>query len=314
MELHELIKRMSEENQKDLDLKTVSELYLNNQMINRSKGTYRHDRDHLGIIIKYLDERNLRMVSELNTKIIQQFVAVQKRKELSNITINKRTNTLRKAIDYSIQEGYIDSNPINTITKLKEVQKQIQVIPEKIYKQVFNYLNTTSDPWAMREKTILYMYLENGIRLSEIVALNLENFNFEDNTVILHKTKINTERTIPFSHALKNQLLKYIENYKVKNGPMFVSRYGERLTDNAIKLRLNRLQKKLNIPISISSHKWRHTCGTLNIEDGANIIEVKKLLGHKSIKTTEKYIHLSDQSVETMVKNNSAVKKLEIDF
>ncbi|MBN2605315.1 MAG: tyrosine-type recombinase/integrase [Bacilli bacterium] len=313
MELSELIREMSERNNKDLDIASVNEIYLDFVKSNRRYGTYEHHRDHLKAITNYLKLQNVKMVSEIEMKVIYKFNRTQKDSGVTNKTINKRIQVLKRAISLSIELGYLSKNPLEKVDKLRETTTETQIIPTYIYTKIFDYLDTNPDEFAQRDKVILYLFLETGIRVSEVVELNVEDFNFEERYIHLKFTKTSEERILYFTTYVKYELLNYMENYNISTGPFFLSRYHERITKNAISIRLQRIKEHLDIKLSISPHKWRHTCATYSLSNGANVEEVKKMLGHKHLETTNKYVHVRNEIVIEMVNQASPVKKMKLD-
>ena len=229
MELNELIKELSNRNNIDLDIKSVNEIYLDFVKSNRRHGTYVHHRDHLKAITIFLSLNNVKMVSEIEMRLIYKFNREQKERGLTNKTINKRVQTLKRAINLSIELGYLNKNPLEKVDKLKETTVETKIIPEYIYEQIFDYLETEPDEFALRDKVVLYLFLETGIRISEIVELNFEDFNFEERYIHLKFTKTSEERILYFTTHVKFELLKYLDQYIITSGPFFLSRYNQRI-------------------------------------------------------------------------------------
>ena len=112
------------------------------------------------------------------------------------------------------------------------------------------------------------------------------------------------------SYFVYKNLIEYIEDHADVKEPLFLTHYGQRITPNTISKFLSKIKKALNIDISISSHKWRHTCATYTLENGGYVEEVQKLLGHKNLKTTNQYVHVRNEIVKDMVKRASPDKKM----
>jgi site-specific recombinase XerD len=313
MELADLIKRMSEENNKDLDLESVNEIYLDYVRSNFRHGTYRHHEGHLRIISEYLRTQKVIMVKDIKIPMIYKYQSEERNRGVSTTTINKRVEVLKRAINKSVELGFVSKNPIESVKKLIESKKEIQIIPESIYSRIFDFLDDNDcfhEKISLRNKIILYLFLETGIRVNELCNLNIDNIDHEEKELNLRYTKTNIDRTLPLSYFVYNEITKYIELMNIKKGALFITHYGKRITPNTISKFLAVIKKELNIDISISSHKWRHTCATYSLEYGGYVEEVQKLLGHKNLSTTNQYVHVRDQIVKDMVKRASPVKKM----
>lgn len=149
---------------------------------------------------------------------------------------------------------------------------------------------------------MLHIFLNCGLRLSEIKNLNIEYINLNDDkfTII---GKGNKERTNYLNDITKEALLKYLNirdnsHDKGRNNPLFLTDYGFRMSVTTIKKIVKRAYRKANLDENIYSvHTLRHTCATLLYKAGCNIRTIQELLGHVQIDTTEIYTHLHDQEV-----------------
>jgi site-specific recombinase XerD len=146
--------------------------------------------------------------------------------------------------------------------------------------------------------------------VNELCHLNIEDVDYEERSIHLKYTKTGQERTLPLTNYVFYEIMKMINMFDIKSGPLFLSHYGKRITPNTISKFLLKIKKDLRINQSISSHKWRHTCATYSLEYGGYVEEVQKLLGHKNLKTTNQYVHVRNKVVKDMVKRASPVNKM----
>lgn len=156
---------------------------------------------------------------------------------------------------------------------------------------------------------MLHIFLNCGLRLSEIKNLNIEDINLNDDkfTII---GKGNKERTNYLNDITKEALLKYLNirdnsHDKGRNNPLFLTDYGFRMSVTTIKKIVKRAYRKANLDENIYSvHTLKHTCATLLYKAGCNIRTIQELLGHVQIDTTEIYTHLHDQEVMDVMLNH----------
>ena len=160
----------------------------------------------------------------------------------------------------------------------------------------------STNPIEIRDSAMLHIFLNCGLRLSEIKNLNIEDINLNDDkfTII---GKGNKKRTNYLNDITKEALLKYLNirdnsHDKGRNNPLFLTDYGFRMSVTTIKKIVKRAYRKANLDENIYSvHTLRHTCATILYKAGCNIRTIQELLGHVQIDTTEIYTHLHDQEV-----------------
>lgn len=184
-------------------------------------------------------------------------------------------------------------------------------------KNLIKIYANSEDPIKIRDNAMLHIFLNCGLRLSEIKNLNLDDINLKDDrfTII---GKGNKERTNYLNDITKEALLKYLEirdtsHDKARGNPLFLTAYGLRMSDKTIKMIVKRAYKKSGLDEKVYSvHTLRHTCATILYKAGCDIHTIQKLLGHVQIDTTEIYTHLHDQEVmDVMLNHPLAQYKME---
>lgn len=174
---------------------------------------------------------------------------------------------------------------------------------EQAKKLIRLYSNSTKIN-QIRDNAMLHVFLNCGLRVSEMSNLNIDDFDFNNNrfTII---GKGNKERTGYLNESTKQALLKYLEvrntiiaKNKKDNKAMFLSNLKVRICPRAIRLAIQRAYKKVGIKIDGHSvHTLRHTCATIMYRNGIDIKTIQEILGHVQVDTTEIYTHLHDQNV-----------------
>ncbi|MFR7463045.1 MAG: tyrosine-type recombinase/integrase [Clostridia bacterium] len=164
------------------------------------------------------------------------------------------------------------------------------------------------DEIEIRDNAMLHIFLNCGLRLSEIKNLNIEDINLDDNkfTII---GKGNKERTNYLNKKTKDALIKYLkirdnshDNNKKHNNALFLTFYGYRMSQFTINKIVKRAYRKAELDENVYTvHTLRHTCATLLYRSGVNIKTIQELLGHVHIDTTEIYTHLDNQEVKDVM-------------
>ncbi len=137
------------------------------------------------------------------------------------------------------------------------------------------------------------LFYETGLRLSELLYLKVRDFNFERNTIHVKKTKTNVERYVFFSQETKDLLVQYIHSGKLDYHIFIDFNTGEVIKVDTVQTICKRLKNKLGIDININAHKWRHTFATNFVKKNGNMEVLRQIMGHTSLKTTQKYLHIN---------------------
>lgn len=198
---------------------------------------------------------------------------------------------------YLKTEGYIETDP----AVLLETPRLGRHLPEVLSVDEINSLIEAIDPdmaESERNHAIIETMYGCGLRVSELVNLEISRINFDEFYLVVHG-KGNKERMVPMSPVSVECIQSYIHNsrcmLKIDRGEeniLFLNRRGHRLTRQMIFTMIRRLADAAGIQRQISPHTLRHSFATHLLEGGANLRAIQQMLGHESIATTEIYIHL----------------------
>lgn len=170
--------------------------------------------------------------------------------------------------------------------------------------EAISLLNVCKNP---REYAIIMLFLNNGLRISELVNLELEDYDSENCTIsIIRKGGI--RKTLPISQEVNSAISEYLKHRK--NGTctkLFVSNGGAKMYPYSIDRTIKKLTKRAHIETDISAHSLRRTLATDLHRTGYDIKEIKDVLGHKSISTTALYIKDEEENVRKVVKEHKFV-------
>lgn len=158
------------------------------------------------------------------------------------------------------------------------------------------------DPYYYRDYCIITLFLNCGMRLSELVGLNLQDVNLDERTMRL-LGKGDKERIIHINDACADSIVRYVserEKSPVEPDALFLSKRGTRITNRRVQQIVDNALRDSNLDNQgYSTHKLRHTAATLMYQHGnVDTLILKEILGHKSISTTEIYTHISNESVK----------------
>ncbi len=233
----------------------------------------------------------------------------------SNDRNNSATTRLRKASAIrgyfkfiADKMNYIDINPVihlEVASKKKKLPKYLTL------EQSRALLNSVTGTNKERDYCILTLFLNCGLRLSELVALNVRDINFDDESMIV-TGKGNKERIVYLNKACILAIRSYLAvrpNDKVKGDDkkaLFISRLNKRMGKQAVQLMVYHYLAEIGLDGQhYSVHKLRHTAATLMYQHGdVDVLVLKDMLGHENLSTTEIYTHLENKQLRNAAKNN----------
>lgn len=156
-----------------------------------------------------------------------------------------------------------------------------------------------SPAWLpLRDAAILELFYSCGLRISELLALDVKDVDFIGETVRLFG-KGSKERIVPVGEPALNAIQRYRRSAAVTSGALFLSIRNTRITQQAVDQLLKKYLKLSDIPFSISPHKLRHSFATHMLDAGADLRGVQELLGHASLSTTQIYTHVTRERLKT---------------
>lgn len=156
-----------------------------------------------------------------------------------------------------------------------------------------------------RDRAIVELLYGTGIRKTELVSLNLSDVDLEEATLLVRRGKGRRERLLPLGARAREAILEYLEASRPKlacgeTEALFLSASGGRLSGHQVLMRLRRLGKKIGL--KVWPHLLRHTCATHLLRGRADIRHIQQLLGHKSLRTTERYTRVEVQDLKDVIR------------
>ncbi len=244
---------------------------------------------------------------KLESEIIKEFI-YHISKEIKPQTQARIISGLRRFYDYLILEELIEINPMKNIETPKiGVHLPTTLTLKEIDKMISNIKLTSKT--GIRNVAIIELLYSCGLRVSELVNLKISDLFFKE-SLIKVTGKGNKERFVPISKLSQKYINNYLneirQNHKIKKNfedTLFLNERGTNLSRNMIFIIVNKLKKKSNINKKIGPHTLRHSFATHLIENGADLITIQKMMGHESITTTERYLHVNKKHlVDSLIK------------
>jgi integrase/recombinase XerC len=256
----------------------------------------------------YIDNNEIKNISDVKKNVIRGFLESLYKEGISNKTLRRKLSCLRTFFKYLRRENIVTGNPTYAIP-LPRFHKKLPKFLS--INQIFNAIDKIElkSPLDLRNKAILELFYLTGMRLRELVNLDIEDVYFYDMTVKV-KGKGSKERIIPIGFSGKNILQQYLsvrdELLKKKKNSneeaLFLSKSGKRISPRDVQRIVEKLLIKFIGGEKISPHILRHTFATHLLNEGADLRAVKDLLGHESLSTTQIYSHISVESLKNIYK------------
>lgn len=215
-------------------------------------------------------------------------------KKLSTDTIRTRTTAIKAFFNYLYNNRLIKTDITYGLSSFRYGKKVITVLSSSQIKDIMNYYKADNF-MGSRNLLILSLFLDCGLRLSELTRLHIQDFNLEQN-VIKVLGKGNKERFVPLSPAVKKYFLIYRKFYTFPKGKLLVDEKFRPVTNSCISRIFRTLKSKLGYE-ELHPHYLRHTFATLFLINGGDPISLQLILGHSTLNMTEKYVHIAEQMV-----------------
>ena len=226
---------------------------------------------------------------------------------LSPVSVSRKLTSLRMFYKFLVSEGIFDSSPVDLV----EMPKLPKSLPKVLsVEEVKNMIDSTTESRStQRDRAILEVLYGCGLRVSELIGLNLGDFEFSEGFVrVLGKGS--KERWIPLGQYAREALIEYIQGERselVNNRSMkavFCNLRGKRISRVAVWKIIQKYKLHAGIEREISPHTFRHSFATHLLDNGADLRVVQELLGHANLTTTQIYTHLSREQLYRVFQNH----------
>lgn len=221
---------------------------------------------------------------------VRAFVAVQSRLGYSKRTIRRRLSSAKSLFCFLCREERIRLNPARLVKGPKLPRRLPEVFTQSQITEVFDKMVSGEDFTLLRDRAIVELLYDEGLRISELEGLNIEDVNFHGGEIkVLGKGS--KERIVPLSSKAAEAVKAHIGTRE--SGPLFVNeKTGKRLGVRDLRRIVNYYLSQLTDAPAVNPHALRHSFATHLVERGADLRAVQELLGHASLATTQIYTHV----------------------
>jgi len=234
--------------------------------------------------------------ADLSQHHVRSFIATRHRQGISGSSLQRELSSLRTFFRYLQREKQADNNPAQGVRPPKSQRKLPSVLDAD---QLGHLLDQPSEePLVMRDLAMMELFYSSGLRLSELVSLNLVDIDLSDATAEVTGKGAKTRR-VPIGEKAQQSLEQWLI---VRSGmvssdepALFISQRGKRISPRTVQQRVHKLTAERGVPTDVHPHMLRHTFASHLLESSGNLRAVQELLGHADISTTQIYTHLDFQ-------------------
>ena len=227
---------------------------------------------------------------------LRRFLAQLKARRLKPRSLARKLSSLRSFFKFLQREKIIQTNP----AKLLVTPKLDKPLPHFMSEEETVQLIESPKSGKInspRDKAILEILYSAGIRVSELVGLNVDDVDFIGNIIkVMGKGK--KERIVPIGNHALSALKEYLDGRKVDNKFIFVNKNGTRLGDRSVRNIINKYILEQAMAQHVTPHMFRHSFATHLLNHGADLRSVQELLGHVNLSTTQIYTHLTTEKLK----------------
>jgi integrase/recombinase XerD len=259
---------------------------------------YRNDLTHL---LEFLTgQERITDWRQVTLPVLTRFVLWLMEKEYTTATLARRVAAVKSFLQFLVREGVIEASPAAELGSPKPGRRLPKALTVEEVERLLGAVGGGQTPEALRDRALLEVLYASGMRVSEVVGLNLQDLNLREG-VVRCRGKGNRERVIPLHPTAVQALQAYLERGRPRLAPdlrqqaVFVNHQGERLTRQGLWLIVKGYARKAGLPPSVTPHVLRHSFATHLLQGGAPLRHVQELLGHANIATTQIYTHLTNQ-------------------
>jgi integrase/recombinase XerC len=262
--------------------------------------TANYGRD-LRAFYQYCRQEGVSQWRAVDNHLVRQFVSAEHRRGLNGRSLQRRLSALRSFFQYCLREKILQADPVTGISAPKAARRLPKTLNAD---QVSRLLEiSSSDQLTLRDVAIMELLYSSGLRLNEVVSLNLTDMDRHDHTVRV-TGKGNKTRIVPVGRHARQALARWLKarGQLAADGEtaLFVSRRGKRISTRSVQERLNKWALHQGMDSKVHPHMLRHSFASHLLESSGNLRAVQELLGHADISTTQIYTHVDFQHLATI--------------
>lgn len=274
----------------------LNKFIINQNVIGNTKETIEYYKKRIGYFINFVNDKDINnvIIDDYNSYAIYLINKItDKGTNLSSATVKTTLNASKIFLKYAYDNKYMINDVYKNIKPYKQVKKTIVVLSTEDINKLLNSQNEFT-VIGLRNLLAISLMLDAGLRVSEVVNLNVEDISKELGVIkVFGKGK--KERLVPLTDSIVKYYDKYVFLTSLYSGALFLdSDTGLRMSSSGISQILRRIKKEQHFN-KLHPHYLRHTFATLFLVNGGDPVHLQLILGHTTLYMTEQYLHLANQ-------------------
>ena len=250
----------------------------------------------LAALVQHCESHGIEAWRSLDSQHIREFAARSHRRGLSPPSIQRRLSAVRSFCRFLIRENRLKHNPAAGVQAPKARKRLPVTLDADTMGRLLEF--RSDDRLGVRDKAIMELFYSSGLRLAELLGLDLPDIDLRDRTVRV-TGKGRKERIVPVGRHAADALTRWLAERSavaaVGERAVFLGQGGRRLGPRIVQRRIARWARLMGLPVHVHPHMFRHSFASHLLESSGDLRAVQELLGHANISTTQVYTHLDFQ-------------------
>lgn len=269
---------------------------------------YKND---LGQFLKFLqaESYDVNNWSEISPEIVDSYVAYMKEKPYASSSVARKVAAVKSFFNFLFARGVIEDNPTTDVDSPKVKKRLPKTLTQEDIEKLLQAPRQKRSPKHLRDTALLTILYSTGMRVTEVVSLRVGDVDLQTSMLHCHG-KDGQLRDLPLDKDTRDSIAAYLDGgrqYLVKNkeeDALFLNHRGQQLTRQGLWLIIKAYAKKANLSGDVTPHTLRHSFAAHKLDDGSDLQEVQRLLGHANISTTQIYTQLSEEEETAPIKDH----------
>jgi integrase/recombinase XerD len=265
-----------------------------------SENTLAAYRNDLTQFLGYLS-RHVSSWHDVDRELILKYILYMKDREYASSTVARKVAAIKSFFHNMVAMGEIADDPTATLDSPKVKKRLPRTISTADVERLLAEPAKSATPKALRDQALLELLYATGMRVTEAVSLDVGDLNLPSATVRVGRSKAGKQRVLPLYRRAREALENYLQKGRLQlvrdpeEQALFLNHRGQRLTRQGLWLIIKAYVEKAGIDSEVTPHTLRHSFAAHKLEEGAELREIQRLLGHANISTTQVYTQISNQ-------------------
>jgi integrase/recombinase XerD len=239
---------------------------------------------------------------EVDRNLIVDYILDMKEREYASSTVARKVAAIKSFFHHLVAIDFLEDDPTATLDSPKVKKRLPRIISVEEAERLLAEPAKLSKPKGLRDRALLELLYATGMRVTEAVSLDVDDLDLSSASVVVGQSDGDEGRTLPLLKRAREALEVYLDKGRdqmVRNSEesaLFLNHRGQRLTRQGLWLIIKDYVEKAGVDSDITPHTLRHSFAAHKLEEGADLREIQRLLGHANISTTQIYTQVAEQN------------------